>query len=155
MRNYCRQAEERTFFYLTDTEVTMQVSGVDAGKEHPEAVRIHDRETSCRVRDILSRVGDKWSLTVIHELGGGPRRFTELRQGIPAISQRMLTVTVRGLERDGLLTRTVHATVPPRVDYALTPLGHTLYDKVWALVTWALDHVEEVAIAQRTYDAGA
>jgi len=144
--------EERTFFYLTEMEVTMQVNGIDAGKDHPEAVRIHDREASCRVRDILSRIGDKWSLTVIHELGSGPRRFTELRQAIPAISQRMLTVTVRGLERDGLLTRTVHATVPPRVDYALTPLGHTLLDKVWALFTWAAGHVDEITTAQHAYD---
>jgi DNA-binding HxlR family transcriptional regulator len=144
--------EERTFFYLTEMEVTMQVNGIDTGKDHLAAIRIHDRETSCRVRDVLSRIGDKWSLTVIHELGSGPRRFTELRQAIPAISQRMLTVTVRGLERDGLLTRTVHATVPPRVDYALTPLGCTLLDKVWALLTWAVDHVEEIATAQHTYD---
>jgi DNA-binding HxlR family transcriptional regulator len=144
--------EERTFFYLTEMEVTMQVNDIDTGKDRPEAIRIHDRETSCRIRDILSLIGDKWSLTVIHELGSGPRRFTELRQAIPAISQRMLTVTVRGLERHGLLTRTVHATVPPRVDYALTPLGHTLHDKVWALLAWAADHVEEITTAQHTYD---
>jgi DNA-binding HxlR family transcriptional regulator len=131
-------------------EVTMQVN--DTGGEHAAAIRVHNKESSCRVRDILSRIGDKWSLTVIHELGSGPRRFTELRQAIPAISQRMLTVTVRGLERDGLLTRTVHATVPPRVDYALTPLGHTLLDRVWALLTWALDHVEEITTAQHAYD---
>ena len=130
----------------------MQVNDTGTGEDHLDPIQINDRETSCRIRDILSRIGDKWSLTVIHELGSGPRRFTELHQAIPAISQRMLTVTVRGLERDGLLTRTVHATVPPRVDYALTPLGHTLLNKVWALLTWAADHVEEIATAQHTYD---
>src|SRR4051812_16189065 len=80
----------------------------------------------CHLREVLDRVGDKWSVLVIYLLGDGTRRFTELLRSIDGISQRMLTVTVRGLERDGLVTRTVHPVVPPRVDYALTTLGRTL-----------------------------
>lgn len=80
----------------------------------------------CHARDVLVRVGDKWSVLVIAFLGQRGRRFTELLRDIDGISQRMLTVTLRGLERDGLVTRTVHAVVPPRVDYALTPMGRTL-----------------------------
>src|SRR6201988_5508904 len=81
---------------------------------------------SCRVRAVLDRIGDKWAIYVVDRLGSGPRRFSELLRGIDGITARMLTVTLRGLERDGILTRTVHAAVPPRVDYALTPLGETL-----------------------------
>jgi DNA-binding HxlR family transcriptional regulator len=106
----------------------------------------------CRVRQVLARVGDKWSLYVIHLLGDRSRRFTELRRSINGISQRMLTVTLRGLERDGLVTRTVHPTVPPRVDYALTPMGRTLLDTVCALVNWAEQHLDEIEGSRATYD---
>src|ERR1700750_2261993 len=92
---------------------------------------------SCRIRAVLDRIGDKWAIYVIDRLGSGPRRFTELLRGIDGITARMLTVTLRGLERDGLLTRTVHAAVPPRVDYALTPLGATLHEAIGQLVSWA------------------
>src|SRR6516165_8147373 len=81
---------------------------------------------SCRVRTVLGRIGDKWAIYVVDRLGDGPRRFSELHRGIEGITGRMLTVTLRGLERDGIVTRTVHACVPPRVDYELTALGHTL-----------------------------
>jgi len=107
---------------------------------------------TCRVREILDRVGDKWSLTVIGELGRGSRRFTELKNAIPGISQRMLTATLRGLERDGLVSRTVHPVVPPRVDYALTPLGLTLLEPVWTLLNWALEHMDEIEEARGAYD---
>ncbi|GAA2896932.1 helix-turn-helix domain-containing protein [Streptosporangium fragile] len=110
-------------------------------------------DTTCRVRDILDRVGDKWSLTVIAELGKGVRRFTELKHTIPGVSQRMLTVTLRGLERDGLVSRTVHPVVPPRVDYELTTLGRTLLETVWALLDWALQHVDDIDKARADYDA--
>ena len=110
-------------------------------------------EATCKVRDVLGRVGDKWSVTVVDLLGRGPRRFTELKRDIPGISQRMLTVTLRGLERDGLLTRTVHPVVPPRVDYELTPLGKTLLDTAWALINWALAHVDDIDQARQEYDA--
>jgi DNA-binding HxlR family transcriptional regulator len=109
----------------------------------------------CRGREVLARVGDKWSLYVIHMLGVGTKRFTELRRGIDGISQRMLTVTLRGLERDGLVTRTVHATVPPRVDYTLTPMGRTLLDTVCALIQWAEKHLDDIETARAAYDQRA
>lgn len=114
-----------------------------------------DRSEVCRAREILDRVGDKWSLTVVYTIGDGVRRFTELRRGIDGISQRMLTVTLRGLERDGLVRRTVHPVVPPRVDYELTTLGHTLWSTVCTLVNWSLEHVEEIDAARAEYDARA
>jgi len=106
----------------------------------------------CAARDVLDRVGDKWSVYVLFLLGDGTRRFTDLRRSIEGISQRMLTVTLRNLERDGLLTRTVHAVVPPRVDYALTPLGRTMRDIVSALVEWADAHTVDIDRARKVYD---
>ena len=107
---------------------------------------------SCEVRDVLDRVGDKWSLLVIELLDHDTRRFTELRREIDGISQRMLTLTLRQLERDGLLIRTVHPVVPPRVDYALTPLGHTLFDAIQPLVAWSRAHRDEIAGARDAFD---
>jgi DNA-binding HxlR family transcriptional regulator len=107
---------------------------------------------SCEVRDVLDRVGDKWSLLVIELLDHDTRRFTELRGEIDGISQRMLTLTLRQLERDGLLVRTVHPVVPPRVEYALTPLGHTLFDAIQPLVAWSRIHRNEIAGARDTFD---
>jgi DNA-binding HxlR family transcriptional regulator len=104
---------------------------------------------------VLDRVGDKWAIYVIDRLGGGPRRFSELLRGIDGITARMLTVTLRGLERDGLLTRTVQASVPARVDYALTPLGETLRNAIGQLVTWADVHLPEIEAAQAAYDKRA
>lgn len=108
---------------------------------------------SCRVRTVLGRIGDKWAIYVVDRLGAGPRRFSELHRGIDGITARMLTVTLRGLERDGILTRTVHAAVPPRVDYALTPLGETLLDTIGQLVAWADAHIGQIEAAQAAYDA--
>ncbi|HLT30596.1 MAG TPA: helix-turn-helix domain-containing protein [Myxococcaceae bacterium] len=105
------------------------------------------------VRDVLNRVGDKWSVLVIVLLGEGPRRFSELKRSIDGISQRMLTHTLRGLERDGLITRTVFPTVPPRVDYALTELGRTLLEPVRALGAWAQANGERIHRAREDYDA--
>ena len=110
---------------------------------------------SCRVRSVLGRVGDKWAIYVVDRLGGGPRRFSELLRGIDGITARMLTVTLRGLERDGILTRTVHATVPARVDYALTPLGETLLFAIGQLVSWADNHLPEIEAAQAAYDGAS
>jgi DNA-binding HxlR family transcriptional regulator len=107
---------------------------------------------SCRVRSVLARIGDKWAIYVVDRLGGGPRRFSELLRGIDGITARMLTVTLRGLERDGIVTRTVHAAVPPRVDYALTPLGQTLLSAIGQLVGWADTHLPEIEAAQSAYD---
>lgn len=107
----------------------------------------------CRIREILGRVGDKWSLQVIFHLGEGPQRFTGLKSGIDGVSQRMLTVTLRGLERDGIVSRTMFPVIPPRVDYALTPLGATLLDAAGALMSWADAHLAEVDAARAAYDA--
>lgn len=112
-----------------------------------------DTREDCEVRQILDRVADKWSLLVIALLDQRTLRFTELRRKIDGISQRMLTVTLRQLERDGLVERTVYPVVPPRVEYALTPLGATLHDTIQALVTWTEDHQNEIASARAAYDA--
>jgi DNA-binding HxlR family transcriptional regulator len=107
---------------------------------------------ACAIRDLLDRLADKWSLLVVELLGGGPHRFTELRREIDGISQRMLTLTLRHLERDGLVRRTVHPVVPPRVDYELTPLGATLLVAVEPLVDWTRDHRDEISGAREYYD---
>ncbi|SEG73385.1 DNA-binding transcriptional regulator, HxlR family [Thermomonospora echinospora] len=112
-----------------------------------------DARADCEVRQILDRIADKWSLLVIALLDRRSLRFTELRRKIDGISQRMLTRTLRHLERDGLISRTVHPTVPPRVDYALTPLGVTLHATVQTLVTWTEEHQSEIAVARTAYDA--
>ena len=110
-------------------------------------------DAECRgTREILNRVGDKWSVLVIVLLGEGPARFSELKRTIDGISQRMLTLTLRGLERDGMVKRTVLPTNPPRVDYALTPLGRTLLAPVTVLATWAQDHRAAVQRARDKFD---
>jgi DNA-binding HxlR family transcriptional regulator len=103
-------------------------------------------------REVLNLVGDKWSVLIVALLGYGPHRFSELKRSIEGISQRMLTLTLRNLERDGLLTRTVFPTIPPRVDYELTPLGHTLLEPVQALASWAEAHREEMQAARDRFD---
>jgi DNA-binding HxlR family transcriptional regulator len=110
-------------------------------------------EEVLQVRQVLDRVGDKWSILVICRLDRGPRRFTELQRETEGISQRMLTLTLRHLERDGLVGRTVHPVVPPRVDYELTELGCTLLVSVHALVTWTIEHRSDIAAARTHYDA--
>jgi DNA-binding HxlR family transcriptional regulator len=108
---------------------------------------------SCRaVASVLARVGDKWSVLVIMLLIDGPRRFNELKRTIGGISQRMLTLTLRGLERDGLVTRTVFPTIPPRVDYELTDLGRGLAEPVKALGQWAFEHLPEIEGARTSFD---
>jgi DNA-binding HxlR family transcriptional regulator len=108
----------------------------------------------CRtISTLLARIGDKWSVLVVTTLGDGSRRFNELRREIPSVSQRMLTLTLRNLERDGLVSRTVTPTIPPRVDYALTDLGCSLLKPVNALSQWALDNVEAIHAAHARFDA--
>ncbi len=107
------------------------------------------------VREIFNRVGDKWSLVVIRTLDAGPQRFTALRHAIPSISQRMLTLTLRQLERDGLVSRTVFGEVPPRVEYRLTELGATIVPPVVALANWALAHREEITEHRDRFDLAA
>src|SRR6266851_1922383 len=110
-------------------------------------------DPACELRNILDRIADKWSLLVICVLADGTRRFSELRREIDGISQRMLTLTLRQLEREGLVNRTVFPVVPPRVDYQLTPLGSTLLDTIQSLVAWAGEHGHEIAAARAAYDA--
>ena len=117
--------------------------------------QVEETLPGCRAREILDRVGDKWSLYAIALLGGGTRRFTELKRGIDGISQRMLTVTLRGLERDGIVTRTQYPVVPVRVEYALTPMGRTLLDAVHPLITWTEGHLADIDAARAAYDARA
>jgi len=104
------------------------------------------------VREVLDLVGDKWSVLVVRILGRGPKRFSELKRTIEGISQRMLTLTLRGLERDGLVTRTVTPSIPPRVDYELTRLGHTLQEPVRALAKWAEQHRMTIQLARDDFD---
>lgn len=108
---------------------------------------------NCPSRQVLDRIGDAWSVLIVGVLADGAQRYTELAQRIPSVSPKMLTQTLRGLERDGLVTRTVHAVVPPRVDYALTSLGRSLLGPVDALQQWAETHITDVIEARAAYDA--
>jgi DNA-binding HxlR family transcriptional regulator len=107
----------------------------------------------CRAREVLQRVGDKWSVLAIDLLGQGTMRFTELHRAIDGITARMLTVTLRGLERDGIVTRTIHPVIPPRVEYALTPMGRTLLNTIGQLIDWTDSHLPEIQAARAAYDA--
>ena len=107
------------------------------------------------VGSILSRIGDKWSVLVIMLLGDGPRRFNEIKRMVGGISQRMLTLTLRGLERDGLVTRTIYPTIPPRVDYELTELGRSLRKPVEHLGSWAFDNLPQIQSARERFDRNA
>ena len=104
------------------------------------------------VAPVLNRVGDKWSMLIVMILSNGPKRFSELKRAIDGISQRMLTLSLRGLERDGLLTRTVTPSIPPRVDYELTDLGISLREPVRALGDWAIEHIACIRGAQARFD---
>lgn len=115
--------------------------------------REHLSENCRAVSQVLSRVGDKWSVLVVSILGRGPMRFNELKRTVSGISQRMLTLTLRTLERDGLVTRTVYPTVPPHVEYELTALGQSLLSPVSALAAWAIDHRVAIEAARQAFDA--
>ncbi|QOZ76621.1 transcriptional regulator [Bradyrhizobium sp. CCBAU 53351] len=121
--------------------------------ELPAPQAPHPDHADCRgVASVLARVGDKWSVFVIMNLSDGPKRFNELKRMISGISQRMLTLTLRGLERDGLVTRTIFPTIPPRVDYELTDLGRGLQQPVKALGQWAMDHLMQIEAARTRFD---
>jgi DNA-binding HxlR family transcriptional regulator len=125
---------------LKHTKVTVEGHGIVGG--------------DCRkVSGILARVGDKWSVLIVMLLGDGPRRFNEIKRMIGGISQRMLTLTLKGLERDGMVTRTVYPTIPPRVDYELTDLGRSLSEPVFTLGRWAQTHLAEIEAARTAFDA--
>src|SRR6202034_4331006 len=136
-----------------DTDESVEVrSFLDPGGGHGVTDGCHTPE-AIDVRQILNRVGDKWSILVIAMLDQGTRRFTELRRDVEGISQRMLALTLRQLERDGLVERTVYPVVPPKVEYRLTDLGSTLLESVRGLVSWAVEHRGQVAAARVMYDA--
>jgi DNA-binding HxlR family transcriptional regulator len=130
-----------------DTELAE--AGADAPFQADNPVQV-----CAGMADILNRIGDKWSVMVVGFLSRKTMRFNELRHAIGGISQRMLTLTLRNLERDGLVTRTVYPEIPPRVEYALTDLGHTLTEPLDALWDWAAEHQSEVQQARQRYDKG-
>ncbi|GAA4986731.1 winged helix-turn-helix transcriptional regulator [Actinopolymorpha pittospori] len=111
--------------------------------------------SGCRAREVLDLVAGKWSLAVVDTLGAGPMRFSELKRAIGGISQRMLTVTLRGLERDGILTRTVYAVMPPNVTYELTTMGRTLLEATRPVVQWSLENIAAIDAARAEFDASA
>ncbi len=114
---------------------------------------LHVPEDCRALGEILARIGDKWTVLVVGVLGDGPKRFSEIRRALGSISQRMLTLTLRGLERDGLVTRTVFPTIPPRVDYELTQLGRSLLKPVSGLGLWARQNRVAIEDARRRFDA--
>ena len=122
---------------------------------HAKPQPLHETADCRAVSQVLARVGDKWSVLIVMLLGDGPRRFSEIKRMVGGISQRMLTLTLRGLERDGLVTRTVFPTIPPRVDYALTDLGRSLSAPVQALGDWARANQDRIEAARRQFDARA
>ncbi len=115
---------------------------------------LHVAEDCRAVSEVLSRVGDKWTVLVVSTLGDGAKRFNELRKALGSISQRMLTLTLRALERDGLVTRTVYPTIPPRVDYELTDLGRSLLEPVSELGLWARRNRASIEEARKRFDDG-
>ena len=132
----------------------MTTSDVTASTAKLPPPELEHTPANCRAREMLIRVADKWSMYVIYTLADeGPLRFNELRRRVDGVSQRMLTVTLRGLERDGLISRTMYPEVPPRVEYALTPLGATLREIVRALIDWTGAHLAEVDAARARYDS--
>ncbi|MGW3861334.1 winged helix-turn-helix transcriptional regulator [Streptomyces sp. NPDC005047] len=124
---------------------------MDAAQRDPRSAAVPG--DACRTRVVLDIVGDKWSLLVVRNLRDGPRRFTELKRAVEGISQRMLTVTLRSLERDGILTRTVHEVMPPRVSYELTEMGFTLREATAPLLEWSIAHLARIDDARAVYDA--
>lgn len=108
--------------------------------------------SACPTRQVINRVGDRWSLLVLYALESGTLRFQELRRAVDGISQKMLTQTLRILERDGLVRRTVYASVPPKVEYALTPLGASLSETIAGIRGWAYDHMDQINTARDKYD---
>ena len=130
--------------------MSVRHTGVTPG---PVLVR-DDEQMACDVREVLDRIGDKWTVLVINELAHGVRRFRRLQRDVPGISQRMLTLTLRRLERDGLVVRPVYPTVPARVEYALTLTGHSLTPVLKAVADWAAEHRHTVIESRARWDSG-
>jgi DNA-binding HxlR family transcriptional regulator len=111
--------------------------------------------TECRaISEMLARIGDKWTVLVVELLKSGPMRFNEIRRTVSGISQRMLTLTLRDLERDGLVTRTVYPTIPPRVEYELTKLGRSLYEPISVMAAWVRRNRPSIEAARKAFDNG-
>lgn len=134
------QAQERINLFASYSDVTNPAEGFESHRCQ-------------RITPVLNRVGDKWSMQIVMALGFGSRRFSELKREIDGISQRMLTLSLRGLERDGLISRHVTPSIPPRVDYELTELGLSLREPVRALGAWASEHIDCIRAAQERFDA--
>nr|WP_197981571.1 MULTISPECIES: helix-turn-helix domain-containing protein [unclassified Frigoribacterium] len=132
------------------SESTSETSGLDAS-----SYELDPYQAGCPTRRVLDRIGDRWTVLVVGTLDDGPRRFSEIRRVVDGISQKMLTQTLRGLERDGLVSRTVYAEVPPRVEYELTEAGQTLRAPLKALERWSIEHFGDVSDSQREYDSRA
>lgn len=111
-----------------------------------------DTGTCQRISEMLSRIGDKWTLLIVRELGQGPLRFSALKRRLGSISQKMLTATLRNLERDGMVSRTVTPVTPPQVEYALTAMGHDLFRPIAALAEWTITHADAIDAARQAYD---
>jgi DNA-binding HxlR family transcriptional regulator len=107
----------------------------------------------CPTREVVGRIGEKWSLLVLYALGGATLRFTALRTRVEGVSQKMLTQTLRGLERDGVVSRRVYPTIPPKVEYSLTPLGLGLTGVITGIRTWAYEHMDDISAARERYDS--
>ena len=145
--------QERKNLFARHTDVTAKERHSDkTASPAPEGPCL--QSAGCKnVAPVLNRVGDKWSMMIVMMLSNGAMRFSELKRAIDGISQRMLTLSLRGLERDGLVTRTVTPTIPPRVDYELTDLGISLREPVKALGDWAIEHIGCIRAAQARFDA--
>ncbi|MFC5138333.1 winged helix-turn-helix transcriptional regulator [Actinomycetospora rhizophila] len=126
------------------------MTSVESGDEPPW----NPYRKACPTRQLLDRIGDRWTVLVVGALADGPRRYTELARRIEGVSQKMLTQTLRALERDGLVVRTVHPVIPPRVEYELSDLGRSLLAPLGALERWAIDNIADVLAAREDYDHG-
>jgi len=140
---------------MESTKLPLARQGMDAQCALHEAWRDRNFAGTCPVREVLDRIGDRWTVLVVLRLGAGPIRFRALLRSIDGISQRMLTVTLRALERDGLVNRTVFDTRPPAVEYKLTNLGKTLLDPLNILTEWAMTHDAEVSVSRASFDQRA
>ena len=127
----------------------LSTSELVGARQHRQNAELN---AACPVRDVLDRVGDKWSVLIVRALAGAPKRFGVLRREIEDISQRMLTGTLRNLQRDGFLSRTVIPLTPPQVEYALTPLGQSLHGALCSLAQWSEDHHDAIRAARRQFD---
>lgn len=137
--------------YVARADVVMDADLVISGGGASPPCDPYSRD--CPSRQVLDRIGDKWTVLVLGELGpAGARRFTMLRKRLAGVSEKMLTQTLRGLERDGLVLRTVYPAVPPHVEYQLTPLGETLREPLEPLRQWSVEHVPEILAARACYD---